>query len=629
MTVFKVRSIAIALGFEIKNLEEAQRFEDAIENIRAAGERLASMARKVVMGIAAIGTAAGAAASSTANNAKEILKNSAALDTSVEKYQELSYALRRVGMDTNDMMDTFVQVTERVNQAASGSETLRDELAKIGIDARELAKKDPSTIFLTMAERLREVESASQRTAIASQVLGEEATRRLLPVFSKSNRSLRDYITVARRAGIIMSRDQVEMANQASESFSKVQLVLMAIKQTLGLRLIPIFENFADAIWHAYLNNQDLIDQRIDEWVGHFEKGVDVLHNYWNITNNVVDSLGGWNAVIKQIASTMAIIAGLKIVGLIATIATAIKNLGAFISAIGGAKVVAVFSGIAVALLVAGAIMEDFVGHLNGAQSYVQWLKDNFFELPVVLMPAAALWALFAETAKFIWTQVKKLKPLFEELIPVIKIIGGILLTVVVAAAVSFLGYLTGVATILTTIGAIVSGIVWLFKKLLEIVVLVVKAMAGGAEALYQEFKNLDWSKLWEDMKDGFMEALTGMASGVGDFFGAFGEEIGGLFGFGNDGPGIKGASPSAQIAMEEVRARQAGYMTPSTATSGGGGGNSSTSNTQINDVRQSNTININGSEDPKKTAEEVSKRLKEQQTWTPAANAAFSTGNR
>lgn len=626
MTVFKVRSIAIALGFEITNLKKAQEFEDSIENLRAGAERLASMARKAAMGIAAIGTAAGLAARNTAEQANEIRKNSAALGTTIEKYQELRYALQRVDMDVNDMMDTFVQVTERVNQAATGSERLEEQLAKIGISAKELIKRDPTEIFLEMAGALRNVESATDRVSIASQVLGEEAARKLLPVFSKTNRSLEEYIVVARRAGIIMSREQVMMADRAHDSFSRVNLVLQALRQTIGMKLIPIFEHYSERIWDAYVANQELIDQKIDEWIDGFERGVEVLENYWEITDQLVQSWGGWGEVIKDVGATFATIMGYKVVGVIATMLGAVKNLTTTIASVAGVKVIAVFTAIATIVLVAALAIEDMVGHMNGAESLVGWLKKHLKELPIILRPMALLWIYIGELVRAVWNQFQAFAPSIKKLIPILKIIGVFIGTVI-------LGFVFHLIIAVSTLVLTFSFILGVLGEIVNFLGHMVDVVVDHVKMLFGELTNINWSVLGDDLKNMFFGAIDAIGDKFMGFISRAKEaalsivpDIGGL----RDkivskikGPEIPENQRynTAQIALDAAN--------PSTATARGGGGGSSTQNSQVNNVDQKVTIEVKGGDDPRSTARETKKQFDRQSSWTPDAAATFATGNR
>lgn len=626
MTIFKVRSVAIALGFEITNLKQAQEFEDSIENIRAGAERLASMARKAAMGIAAIGTAAGLAAKETAQQANEIRKNSAALGTTIEKYQELRYALKRVDMDVNDMMDTFVQVTERVNQAATGSERLEEQLAKIGISAKELIKRDPTEIFLEMAGALRNVESATDRVSIASQVLGEEAARKLLPVFSKTNRSLEEYIVVARRAGIIMSREQVMMADRAHDSFSRVNLVLQALRQTIGMKLIPIFESFSERIWDAYVNNQELIDQKIDKWVDGFRRGVEVLENFWYVTDQLAQSWGGWGKVIKDVGATFLTIMGFKVVGVVGTMLTAFKNLTATIASVAGAKIIAVFAVIATVVLVAALAIEDMVGHMNGAESLVGWLKKHFEELPTLLKPMALLWIIIGDFVKAVWNQLEAYLPSIKKLIPVLKIIAVYIGTVI-------LGFVFHLILAVSTLVLVFSFILGVLGEIVNFLGHMVDVVVEHVEMLFSELANIDWSVLWDDMKNMFFDAIDAIAEKFMSFVSTAKDAALSLVpDFGGIRDRIKkNLNPpkvpenqkfnTARLALDAAN--------PSTATARGGGGGGSTQNSQVNNVDQKVTIEVNGGDDPRSTARETKKQFDRQSSWTPDAAATFATGNR
>ena len=187
---------------------------------------------------AGIGTAAFKAADGVSKNLDEIDKMSQKIGISAEAYQEWGAVLEHCGADVNSLQPVMKTLA---NQAQSGAE----EFQKLGISQQEVATLSQEDLFGRVIEGLQGMEAGTERTAIASKLLGRGATEMgaLLNTSAEDTKAMRDRV---HELGAVMSDDAVKQGAKFQDSLTDLKAAFSGAGNTLLTELLPTFIDFMD-----------------------------------------------------------------------------------------------------------------------------------------------------------------------------------------------------------------------------------------------------------------------------------------------------------------------------------------------------------------------------------------------
>ena len=118
----------------------------------------------------------------TAAYVDNIDKMSQKIGFTTDEYQKWDYVLQRAGTDIGKMGPVMKTLS---NQAASNSKAFQE----LGISEEELQKMSPGELFSETVTKLSAMENQTERTALASKLLGRGATE-LGPLFNEGTAAI-------------------------------------------------------------------------------------------------------------------------------------------------------------------------------------------------------------------------------------------------------------------------------------------------------------------------------------------------------------------------------------------------------------------------------------------------------
>lgn len=195
---------------------------------------------------------------------KETLNAAKVSGVSARFFQETAYAAQTVGIDVGDLRDVFVDLSDK---ASNGGKDQAAAFKKLGVDVKDAHGKlrPMEDVLLELADGFAKTKDGTEKTAMASTLLGEQGAR-LLPVLSKGRAGLKAYAEEARRAGVVLDED----ALKSSEDFNKSMLQLQAsgtgLRNTVGGALIPALDLLAKSLDKALRKLMPIIKSKAKEW---------------------------------------------------------------------------------------------------------------------------------------------------------------------------------------------------------------------------------------------------------------------------------------------------------------------------------------------------------------------------
>lgn len=215
---------------------------------KATGSKLASGLVKGIAGgtvalVGAVGAGTAAmisAAGATAEYGDQIDKASQKLGVSSTFYQEWDAVLQHSGTSMDSMSATFKKLAN-ASQDASKDQVAAFEA--VGLSMEEVKSMSAEDLFSKVISGLQGMEEGTERTAIATQLLGKGA-QELGPLMNTSAEDTQAMINRVHELGGVMSEDSVKAAAAYQDSLQDMQTALAGVKNGVLSEVIPVLADF-------------------------------------------------------------------------------------------------------------------------------------------------------------------------------------------------------------------------------------------------------------------------------------------------------------------------------------------------------------------------------------------------
>lgn len=298
-----------------KNVDDAEKesgkFGETLKNGVVAGAQMAATA------VAAVGTAAVAAvtgvvkmASDTAQLGDEIDKQSQKLGMSAEAYQEWAFIMEHSGSDIDKMSTSMKKLADA---ATEPTEAITTAFQKIGLSMDEIAGMSQEELFSATITALQGMESGTERTAVATDLLGKSAMDlgALLNTSAADTEAMRQQV---HELGGVMSDDAVKNSAAFQDSLQNLTTSFDGIKNSIASEFIPSLTTMMDGITGVLTGSDAGVEtfmQGLQEFTGSVGDTVSTLRDKLggiadvlldSITDNLPDVLGLGVDIVMELA---------------------------------------------------------------------------------------------------------------------------------------------------------------------------------------------------------------------------------------------------------------------------------------------------------------------------------------
>jgi uncharacterized protein YukE len=143
-------------------------------------------------------------------NAVNIAHMQEKLGASAEMLSVLSVAAEDAGVSQEDLGTGLQRLAKSMDGAAQGVSKPQDAFRRLGISMQDVRSKDPAQMFVLLSDKLANVQSGTQRAAIAQDLLGRSGAN-LIPVMEKLADGGFDKVRdKAQRMGLLLNDDVVK-----------------------------------------------------------------------------------------------------------------------------------------------------------------------------------------------------------------------------------------------------------------------------------------------------------------------------------------------------------------------------------------------------------------------------------
>lgn len=309
------------------------------------GKASASLAAKFALPLTVLGGVGGfslkSAVDKFATLGDSIDKASKRAGVGVESLQRLRYAAGLGGMSAEQMDQALSKLTDNMSKAARGeNKNLAAIFRRLGVSLKDSKGqiRDAADVMRNLAQAVKNNESPAVRMRILAAAFGEELSKKMIPVLEGGAKSLDDMGAQADKLGLVMGQDMINKSAHLTDTLGTFSQVLDGISASIGASLAPIIENIVKRTQDWILANKDLITQRLEKIFERISKAVSeidferVVNGVFDLIDgfaNFIDSVGGWDTVIKG----FGVLIGLTLAGNFISLGQTLYGVGAAFTA--------------------------------------------------------------------------------------------------------------------------------------------------------------------------------------------------------------------------------------------------------------------------------------------------------
>lgn len=267
---------------------------------------------------------------STASYADSIDKLSQKMGFGVESFQEWQYIAQISGTSMESLKAGMKTLSSAV-------ETGSEAFDKLGLSQEELASMSQEEVFEATITALQGVEDQTQRTYLASQLLGKGATE-LGPMLNLTQEEMEALKQEAHDLGGVLSEEQVKAGADFQDALLGMQTALTGLKNNMLTDFLPSFTTVMDGLAMVFSGDDGglaLIDEGVEDFI---EKLNDVAPKAMEIGAKILNSLiSSISKNLPTLLSEGGVVLGELIQGIINALPSLLQSAVLIISQIGSA----------------------------------------------------------------------------------------------------------------------------------------------------------------------------------------------------------------------------------------------------------------------------------------------------
>ncbi len=171
------------------------------------------------------------------------------LGIGTDALQVWQFAAAQSGLSTEQLEAGISKLSRTIGEAAGGNKEAIDSFKNLGIRILDAGGNLRSTedILGDIADAIAGIDDPAKRASAAVDFFGRSG-QRLLPILSQGREGLKQFEEQARRAGAVLSADQIAAADKASDAVAALTLQWDKFGQTLAVKVAPAISSVIAAL---------------------------------------------------------------------------------------------------------------------------------------------------------------------------------------------------------------------------------------------------------------------------------------------------------------------------------------------------------------------------------------------
>lgn len=291
---------------KVRNAFASLAREAGLPKLGAQIARIGSAVKYLAVGDVAAGAGILAFVEKTAEAADNLAEFTRLVGINVEDFQELQFAAKRAGIESETFAGAIKMLSRNVGQAQAGTGRLAGLLKKVAPSVLKQIQgaRDTGEALEIVLATMRKLPIESRRNAIASAAFGN-AQLALLATLSPDE--LQRFREEARRLGIVLSSDAASGAESLMDNVDDLKASVLGLGRSIATALFPDMEAATGQLLLWIKANRELIVSGGREAILQFAAGMKALGVF--LVENVpklqqfVTDVGGIKTVLIAIAA--------------------------------------------------------------------------------------------------------------------------------------------------------------------------------------------------------------------------------------------------------------------------------------------------------------------------------------
>lgn len=219
------------------------------ETAKKAGAIAAARFAAIAPAMVAVIKGLGDLITETAEYGDNVDKMSQKMGITAEAYQEWDFIMQHCGTSMDSLKSSMKTL-------ASAAETGNAAFAKLGLSQEQIANMSQEDLFAATIAGLQGIDDTTERTYLASQLLGRGATElgALLNMSAEETAEMRDRV---HELGGVMSDEGVKASAQFENSLKDLQTAFSGVKRSLAGQFLPSVSKAMDGFTEILIGNTD------------------------------------------------------------------------------------------------------------------------------------------------------------------------------------------------------------------------------------------------------------------------------------------------------------------------------------------------------------------------------------
>ena len=179
--------------------------------------------------------------------ADNILTMSSVTGMSTDSLQAYQYAAELVDVSMETLTGSMAKNVKSMSNAKDTTKGVGAAYSQLGVDVRDSngELRDAETVYWEAIDALGQIQNETERDALAMQIFGKSA-RDLNPLIEQGSAGIAGLTDEARSMGAVMSGESLDALGQFDDSMQRLQSGGVAVKNALGMVLLPQLQILAD-----------------------------------------------------------------------------------------------------------------------------------------------------------------------------------------------------------------------------------------------------------------------------------------------------------------------------------------------------------------------------------------------
>lgn len=230
--------------------------------------------------VSGLGVAAFGAAKKTADYAQNVSDSAVKTGMSTTAYQEMSHAFDRLGVDQKNADRGMERLNQRMGHAANGNDKYAEAFDDLGVSIQDSNGdlRDADAVMMDTIESLAGIEDPALQASMASEVLGTQLGRKMMPALQDGSAGIEELREEAHELGLVMDGESIEAGQKFGEEMDRFQGAVKGAGLALGTALLPVFSDqvlpmITDVAVPAFITLGEKIGD-LAEWFGNLSPEV-------------------------------------------------------------------------------------------------------------------------------------------------------------------------------------------------------------------------------------------------------------------------------------------------------------------------------------------------------------------